>query len=91
MTAELAFQALCDRAGREQQDLRDSIAQELRAHESALFEQLLSTFRDERKALEWFATPSVALGCHSPLELLASGDRQELIDELVRIEFGDFV
>jgi uncharacterized protein (DUF2384 family) len=38
--------------------------------------------------MDWLTSPNRALGGELPLAVLASGRRQEVIDTLMRLEYG---
>lgn len=53
-------------------------------------ERAEAVFEDKDKAARWMATPSRILGAR-PLDLLGSdAGANDVMDELVRIEYGDF-
>ncbi len=54
-------------------------------------EEATRIFGSEEKAERWLRTPSPALGDAAPWTLLGSGAGAEsVLDELVRIDHGDF-
>jgi len=56
-----------------------------------IFEEATRVFGSETKASEWLNTPHALLDDVAPRRLLASdAGTQQLRDELVRIEYGDF-
>lgn len=67
---------------------RRAVMRDLREREPLLLERLLLVFGDEHKAMSWMSRPSVALGC-SPWALLNAEGSTGIMDELVRIEYGD--
>ena len=57
-----------------------------------LLKRAIEVFGDKDKALQWFISPNYALGGGRPGELSNTPDgRQNVLDELARIEWGIFV
>lgn len=58
-------------------------------HDAELDKALDIAFTERRTGIRWLLAPSVALAA-KPIELLAGGQREQVIEELGRIASGDF-
>ena len=82
-------QNVCTRALRELERIACDLNQCITEADTELAAALDSTFQQRSVAIGWLLTPNVALAA-SPLELLARGERQLILEELGRISVGDF-
>lgn len=60
----------------------------LKEHDPQLAAALFDVFGSATGAMEWFTRPSKFFDQQLPLSLIEIGKRQEVLDELARIEYG---
>jgi uncharacterized protein (DUF2384 family) len=84
------FTEEADRACREIQGIWLALYERLRTVDPALADQLMAVFKNEAIAMQWLTSPSIFFGGATPLQRVVAGHRQEVVDELTRIEYGDF-
>lgn len=62
---------------------------QLKEVDPLLAQALIKAFGEEARAISWCVSVSPFLG-RTPIELISQGQRQEVMDELMRIEHGVF-
>jgi len=86
MSANTLLQRIAEAAA-QSRDAQEALFAELQDYDSDLTEQMLEVFGDVGTAMTWF-TQSATLGQEAPCCTLARGERQVVVDQLIRMEYG---
>lgn len=79
-----------ERARKQYEQKLVRIFRQLKEDDSEVASAALALWEDENDAANYLASPVRSLADKSPLEALEKGDRQEVLDLLLRLEYGIF-